>query len=29
MRSRRPRSGWSPEDTERSEVRRGGTPRKR
>ena len=27
---RRPRSGWSPEDTERSEVRRGGTqPRRR
>ena len=25
VRSRRPRSGWSPEDTERSEVRRGGT----
>ena len=27
--NRRPRSGWSPEDTERSGVRRGGTPRKR
>ena len=25
VRNRRPRSGWSPEDTERSEVRRGGT----
>ena len=29
VRTRRPRSGWSPEDTERSGVRRGGTPRKR
>ena len=26
---RRPRSGWSPEDTERSEVRRGGTAGRR
>ena len=26
VRRQRPRSGWSPEDTERSEVRRGGTP---
>ena len=30
VRSRRPRSSWSPEDTEQSEVRRGGTqPRRR
>ena len=26
VRNRRPRSDWSPEDTERSEVRRGETP---
>ena len=29
VRNRRPRSDWSPEDTERSEVRRGGTPGRR